>query len=113
MPRLFERFHRIETARARSTEGSGIGLALVKELVAMHGGSIAADSREGAGTTFTVRLPFGVTHLTADDLVPAPVLRPISGLIADPYVQEALRWLPSEGATKTAARVTTTGCHSR
>ncbi len=109
MPRLFERFHRIETARARSTEGSGIGLALVKELVAMHGGSIAADSREGAGTTFTVRLPFGVTHLMADDLVPAPVLRPISGLIADPYVQEALRWLPSEGATKTAARVTTTG----
>ncbi len=49
MPRLFERFHRIETSRARSTEGSGIGLALVKELVGLHGGAITADSREGAG----------------------------------------------------------------
>ena len=43
MPRLFERFHRIETARSRSNEGSGIGLALVKELVELHGGSITAE----------------------------------------------------------------------
>ena len=63
IPRLFERFHRIETSRARSTEGSGIGLALVKELVGLHAGTIRADSREGAGTTFTVRLPFGAAHL--------------------------------------------------
>ena len=49
MPRLFERFHRIETARARSNEGSGIGLALVKELVGLHGGTITADSTGGRG----------------------------------------------------------------
>ena len=67
MPRLFERFHRIENARARSTEGSGIGLALVKELVGLHGGTITADSQEGVGTTFTVRLPFGAAHLPTDD----------------------------------------------
>ena len=66
MPRLFERFHRIETARARSNEGSGIGLALVKELVGLHGGTITADSTEGVGTTFTIRLPFGAAHLPAD-----------------------------------------------
>src|SRR6202012_5434098 len=55
IPRLFDRFHRVETARARSTEGSGIGLALVKELVGLHGGTITADSREGAGTQFIIR----------------------------------------------------------
>ena len=109
MPQLFERFHRIDTVRARSTEGSGIGLALVKELVGIHGGTIAADSQEGAGTTFTVRLPFGAAHLPADELVPAPVTRANSAITADPYVQEAWRWLPSDTGTKATARATTTG----
>jgi PAS domain S-box-containing protein len=96
VPRLFERFHRVETARARSTEGSGIGLALVKELVGLHAGTIAADSREGAGTTFTIRLPLGAAHLGADRLGPVPGTPAIPGVIAEPYVQEALRWLPGD-----------------
>ncbi len=97
MPRLFERFHRIETARARSTEGSGIGLALVKELVGLHGGTITADSQEGIGTTFTVRLPFGVAaQLSADEVARRPGTRAVSGVISEPYVQEALRWLPTD-----------------
>ena len=97
MPRLFERFHRIESARARSTEGSGIGLALVKELVGLHGGTITADSVEGAGTTFTVRLPMGSGHLPAEALIAPGTGRTSSG-IAEPYVQEALRWLPADDA---------------
>ena len=109
MPQLFDRFHRIESSRARSTEGSGIGLALVRELVAIHGGTITAESQEGAGTTFTVRLPFGTAHLPADELVEVPVTRAISGVIADPYVQEALRWLPSDSGTRTTASATTAG----
>ncbi|TGD86527.1 response regulator [Mycolicibacterium sp. CH28] len=96
MPRLFERFHRIESARTRSTEGSGIGLALVKELVGVHGGTIAAESAAGAGTTFTVRLPLGAGHLPADALSAPGSARAPSG-IAEPYVQEALRWLPTDG----------------
>jgi PAS domain S-box-containing protein len=97
LPRLFERFHRIEDARARSTEGSGIGLALVKELVGLHGGSITADSTEGAGSEFVIHMPFGAAHLAADDLA-APRDNPASsGLIAEPYVAEALRWLPAGG----------------
>ncbi|MBY8849492.1 SpoIIE family protein phosphatase [Saccharothrix sp. MB29] len=92
MPRLFERFHRIENARSRSNEGSGIGLALVRELVGLHGGTITADSAEGEGTTFTIRVPFGVDHLPADALAPAGAATATGA--TDPYVQEALRWLP-------------------
>ncbi|HEY6575277.1 MAG TPA: response regulator, partial [Mycobacterium sp.] len=101
MPRLFERFHRIETAQARSNEGSGIGLALVKELVGLHGGTITADSTEGAGTTFTIRLPFGAAHLPADALDSSGDSRGGS-VNADPYVQEVLRWLPSDAASETS-----------
>ncbi|HUN36135.1 MAG TPA: SpoIIE family protein phosphatase [Trebonia sp.] len=93
IPRLFERFHRIENARSRSNEGSGIGLALVQELVQLHGGTISVSSAEGAGTTFTVRLPFGRAHLPAGTLVPASHPATVSGT-ADPFVQEAMRWLP-------------------
>ena len=101
MPRLFERFHRIETARARSNEGSGIGLALVKELVGLHGGTITADSTEGAGTTFTIRLPFGAAHLPADALDSSGDSR-AGSVNADPYVQEALRWLPADAPSETS-----------
>jgi PAS domain S-box-containing protein len=93
MPRLFERFHRIENARSRSNEGSGIGLALVQELIQLHSGTITASSTEGAGTTFTIRLPFGPAHLPAGALVPAGHTATVSAT-ADPFVQEALRWLP-------------------
>ncbi|GIH94295.1 SpoIIE family protein phosphatase [Planobispora siamensis] len=96
LPRLFERFHRIESARSRSNEGSGIGLALVKELVGLQGGTITADSVEGAGTAFTIRLPFGSGHLPADSLVPAGSAEAVS-VTAEPFVQEALRWLPGNG----------------
>jgi PAS domain S-box-containing protein len=96
MPRLFKRFHRIENTRARSNEGSGIGLALVQELILLHGGTITASSAEGAGTTFTVRLPFGHAHLAADALVPPGHAVTVSAT-ADPFVAEALRWLPSAG----------------
>ncbi|CAA0094249.1 Sensor histidine kinase TmoS [Mycolicibacterium vanbaalenii] len=95
IPRLFERFHRIENARARSNEGSGIGLALVQELVALHGGTIAAESAEGVGTTFTVRLPFGVAHLPPDAVVATPLVGR-AGTTAETYVQEALRWMPAD-----------------
>lgn len=94
MPRLFERFHRIENARARSNEGSGIGLALVKELIQLHGGTIDADSVEGRGTTFTIRLPIGTAHLSDEVIAPSEGVRRV-GVGAVAYVEEALRWLPA------------------
>ena len=57
IPRLFERFHRVEGTQRRTHEGSGIGLALVQELVKLHGGSIDVESVLGFGTTFRVHLP--------------------------------------------------------
>ncbi|WP_310435632.1 SpoIIE family protein phosphatase [Streptomyces sp. 3330] len=98
MPHLFERFHRISGVRARSHEGSGIGLALVRELVLLHGGTITADSAPDRGTRFTVRLPFGSAHLPEDAVHEASGSRSASAA-AVPYVQEALRWLPAAGGT--------------
>ncbi|HEX2466411.1 MAG TPA: ATP-binding protein, partial [Thermoanaerobaculia bacterium] len=95
MPRLFERFHRVEQAQGRTNEGSGIGLALVQELVKLHGGTVAAESRVGEGTTFIVTLRMGSAHLPADQIAEGRAL--ISTATgAAPFVEEALRWLPDE-----------------
>ncbi|HEY5374568.1 MAG TPA: ATP-binding protein, partial [Polyangiaceae bacterium] len=89
-PRLFERFHRIEGARSRSHEGSGIGLALVHELVQMHGGEIKVTSRERDGSTFCVRIPRGAAHLPAERVRPSAGQHPAR--TADAYVEEANSW---------------------
>ncbi|MGY1604883.1 ATP-binding protein [Geodermatophilus sp. SYSU D00815] len=59
LPRLFDRFHRVPGSAARSREGSGLGLALVREFVELHGGTVTVASRPGQGSTFTVRMPAG------------------------------------------------------
>jgi heavy metal sensor kinase len=56
-PHVFERFYRVDKARARDEGGSGLGLAITKWIVESHGGSIAFTSREGEETTFTIRMP--------------------------------------------------------
>ncbi len=65
---IFERFHRVEGARGRSIEGTGIGLALVQELVKLHGGSIQVESEVAQGTAFKVRIPLGAEHLPKEKL---------------------------------------------
>jgi PAS domain S-box-containing protein len=98
MPRLFERFHRVEGSRGRTQEGSGIGLALVRELVRLHGGEVRADSRLGEGSVFTVALPSGRANLPANGIGGARTLAP-TALGAAPYIGEALRWLPDSSGT--------------
>jgi len=98
IPRLFERFYRVEGSRGRNYEGSGIGLALVQELVKLHGGSIEARSVLGKGTTFSVRMPLGSGHLPQDHLRPPGAL-PLAQVGAQAFVREAERWLPETTGT--------------
>ena len=100
IPRLFERFHRVESAKGRTQEGSGIGLALVYELAKLHGGHIEVSSTLGQGTTFRVRVPLGASHLPIDRIKGARSL--VSGTSSQAYVQEVLRWIPRGTGTPLA-----------
>ncbi|MBD1877047.1 response regulator [Nodosilinea sp. FACHB-131] len=101
LPRLFERFHRVEGARGRTFEGTGIGLSLVQELVHLHQGTIAVKSTLGQGSTFRVQLPINSTLVVPTQSVgaasaleihyPDTQAQPTDG--ATPYVQEASSWL--------------------
>jgi two-component sensor histidine kinase len=95
LPHIFERFHRIEGVRARTHEGTGIGLALVQELVKLHGGLVDVRSVAGQGSTFMVRIPKGKAHLPADRIGAARRLA-TTALAAGHYLGEASRWLPDE-----------------
>ncbi|HNM61739.1 MAG TPA: PAS domain S-box protein [Nitrospira sp.] len=97
LPRLFERFFRVQNRRSRTHEGSGIGLALVQEVVRLHGGSVQVESRLDEGSTFTVRISWGTAHLPAEQIRAGdePSVRSASAVA---YVQEALHWLPDTQA---------------
>jgi PAS domain S-box-containing protein len=100
LPRMFERFHRVENARGRSHEGSGIGLALVSELVKLHGGSISVESELGQGTKFLVKIPKGTAHLPAERLRASTAATSASSATgAEAYVAEVLEWLPTAPQT--------------
>jgi PAS domain S-box-containing protein len=92
LPRIFERFHRVEDARGRTHEGTGIGLALVQELVKLHSGSIRAESIPGEGTTFVVTIPFGKKHLPPER-VREDHRQAFEGPATRGYAEEAQRWL--------------------
>jgi PAS domain S-box-containing protein len=68
LPRLFERFYQVRGIAARTHEGSGIGLALVDELVRLHGGTLKVSSTPSEGTCFSIALPFGTSHLPSERL---------------------------------------------
>ena len=72
IPHLFERFRQAEGSANRSYEGSGLGLALVKELVELHGGQVTVESVYGEGTTFSLWLVTGNTHLPTHQVLETP-----------------------------------------
>ncbi|WP_019873847.1 SpoIIE family protein phosphatase [Sporichthya polymorpha] len=108
--RLFERFTRVEGARSRSHEGSGIGLALVAELVDLLGGTVELESAPGVGSVFTVRVP-----------IAPPAATPPEGEATDPqirtdvrrFLDEAARWVGTTATTTMAPSGTGDESHGR
>ena len=93
MPHLFERFHRIEGTKGRTHEGTGIGLALVQELVKLHGGAIRAQSEVARGTQFAVTILSGTAHLPQDRIAAIPCTPGIKPDQQTNYLAEAMGWL--------------------
>ncbi len=91
LPVLFDRFHRVKGAKSRSHEGTGIGLALIKELSLLHGGGVRVESLEGQGSTFRVSVRTGTAHLSPEQLGTArsSLSTAIHGAA---FVEEASRW---------------------
>ncbi|NOK18100.1 ATP-binding protein [Corallococcus carmarthensis] len=99
LPHIFERFHRVENARSRSHEGSGIGLSLVQELAKLHGGTVAVKSVVGEGTTFCVAVPLGHGHLPHEQRVSSGRDAARASIeSAFPYVEEIRGWLGASPA---------------
>jgi PAS domain S-box-containing protein len=93
LPRVFERFHRVQGVEGRSYDGSGIGLAMVQELTHLHGGTVQAESTLGHGSRFTVSIPLGHAHLPAERVSVGS--NPIAlTSAAEAFVTEASGWLP-------------------
>ncbi|MGB3788412.1 MAG: response regulator [Phormidesmis sp.] len=69
IPHLFERFRQADGSVNRHYEGTGLGLSLVQELAQLHGGEVSVESVYGEGTTFTIELPLGASHLPADQVI--------------------------------------------
>ena len=106
---VFERFHRVKGAKGRSYEGSGIGLALVREMATLLGGTVAVESRLGQGSRFTLCLPLGSAHVPAApvdagaapvdaaaalvDATAAPASADAAGPATAAFLDEASAWL--------------------
>jgi CheY-like chemotaxis protein len=114
--RIFEKFHRVHDQKGRSFEGTGIGLALTQELVKLHGGKLELESTYGQGTTFSVQLPIGNTHLPKAQLVHSDhndLVNLTSRVYGQSVVEEASHWAtrnskdnttnPAGGAMSTAS----------
>jgi signal transduction histidine kinase len=114
LPRIFERFHRVDGGRGRTHEGTGIGLALVQEIVRLHGGSIDVESAVGVGTTFTISMPRGrAGDIAVHDLRAAPnaerramfEAEVASWLAPGPGISDAAFAASAVSATKDGGRV--------
>jgi PAS domain S-box-containing protein len=97
LPNLFKRFHRVQNAQGRTYEGTGIGLAMVENLVKLHGGTIRAESEIEKGSRFYVLIPKGFQHLPSEQ-AHSSLASEMSNGDGAAFVDEASRWLPESVA---------------
>lgn len=109
LPHLFERFHRVAGAKSRAHDGTGIGLALVRELSRLHGGDVRVESQVGLGTTFTVVIPVGADHLPPEQ-VDLDASSRLAGADVAAYVQETEQWSSSQDVEVCAAPTGASQC---
>ncbi len=105
LPHIFERFHRVEGTKGRSFEGTGIGLALISELVKLHGGDVRVRSKLGSRSTASpFRFHWGVNACRKSRLIPAAsgLNRAVSGAA---FLEEA----QTVALRRTVRRVSCTG----
>ena len=88
--KIFERFHRVQNANGRTFEGTGIGLALINELVKLHDGTIHLESEINVGSSFTVTIPVKNSRVSDKQQIPEQPV--VSSHLAESFVQESLRW---------------------
>ena len=94
LPLIFERFHRVQGQRGRSHEGSGIGLALVRELVRLHGGDISVDSEVGRGTNFVITIPLHQPDADMAEDRATEATCAVASARAQSYAEEVAHWQP-------------------
>lgn len=91
LPKMFQRFHRVQGVSGRTYEGTGIGLSLVRELVHLHGGVITVNSTLGSGSEFTVRIPTGKAHLPVEKVLTDEA--DFKAALSETFVEEAFALL--------------------
>ena len=92
VPHIFENFHRAHNQKGRSFEGTGMGLALTQALVNLHDGKMEVESTFGHGTTFTVYIPIGNSHLPLNQVSTESNIEDNVGQYGKSIVDEAERW---------------------
>jgi signal transduction histidine kinase/ligand-binding sensor domain-containing protein/DNA-binding response OmpR family regulator len=91
LSKLFDRFYQVDSSQTREHEGTGIGLALTKELVELHHGTISADSKLGEWTEFTIELPVGRMHLKDDEIVEENVILSGAKNLSEPVTDDFIK----------------------
>jgi signal transduction histidine kinase/ligand-binding sensor domain-containing protein/DNA-binding response OmpR family regulator len=86
LPKIFDRFYQVDSSQKREHEGMGIGLALTKELIELHRGTITADSKAGKWTEFRINLPKGRKHLGDSEIVKEETVKPELEIDKEDYI---------------------------